>query len=166
MDFSGYTAAQKISALVRGIEGDKRWNTALAKAPTAPAAGCTCNVCFIADLTTDLLNLQARRATRESAEAPPAKAPQAPATNPDHSAESALATTDPTPHSAESARAKTDAPVRCTCKAIATAKALEELDREGCGGGPIADAERWEEHRRARAQRVREHRLNQPPAPK
>ena len=37
MDFSGYTAAQKISALVRGIEGDKRWNTALAKAPTADA---------------------------------------------------------------------------------------------------------------------------------
>lgn len=37
VDFSGYTAAQKISALVRGIEGDKRWNTALAKAPTAEA---------------------------------------------------------------------------------------------------------------------------------
>ena len=37
VDFSGYTAAQKISALVRGIEGDKRWNTALAKAPTADA---------------------------------------------------------------------------------------------------------------------------------
>jgi len=37
LDFSGYTAAQKISALVRGIEGDKRWNTALAKAPTADA---------------------------------------------------------------------------------------------------------------------------------
>ena len=126
---------------------------ALAKAPPTAPAGCTCTVCIIAEGTADLLNLQARRATRESAEAPPAKAPQAPATNPDHSAESALATTDPTP-------------VRCTCKAIATAKALDRLDREGCFGGPIADAERWEEHRWARAQRVREHRLNQPPAPK
>jgi hypothetical protein len=37
VDFSGYTAAQKINALVRGIEGDKRWNTALGKAPTAEA---------------------------------------------------------------------------------------------------------------------------------
>ena len=37
MDFSGYTAAQKISALVRGIEGDERWNAALAKAPNAEA---------------------------------------------------------------------------------------------------------------------------------
>ena len=37
MDFSKYSVAQKISALVRGIEGDKRWNTALANASSADA---------------------------------------------------------------------------------------------------------------------------------
>jgi len=36
-DFSHLSAAQKIQALVRGIEGDARWNTALANASDADA---------------------------------------------------------------------------------------------------------------------------------
>ena len=34
-DFSHLSVQQKISALVRGIEGDKRWNKALAQAADA-----------------------------------------------------------------------------------------------------------------------------------
>jgi hypothetical protein len=36
-DYSNLSVQQKISALVRGIEGDERWNAALAKAPNAEA---------------------------------------------------------------------------------------------------------------------------------